>query len=263
LRFIITFLVVFSLATQGVISQSSQENPKREHSEIEESCFAKKLKSRQTWEYIVNIPGRILFFPFWLFDKALEPVLSLVGVFPQVTSKLAQILISADGRRGVLPTISDRTGHGIKFFQKDLINPGSDFDITARVGMRWRQFFRIRMQRLKWSGSFQSSFHAHYLHLPTERYYGIGNDTIKDNVRDFAFTQLSFRTSFGMKLNERTNVAAVFGLDENKISKGRDPKIESIKDLPLDEKQKIPGLSDRIALFNLQVQLLILLLSTT
>ncbi len=61
-------------------------------------------------------PVKILFIPFWLVDQALKPFLSLVGVAPQVTSKLARMLVSADGKRGILHSTSDMTGMGIKFF---------------------------------------------------------------------------------------------------------------------------------------------------
>jgi len=148
---LLIFLCLFILSLQPALGSSAQEPDEKEEKgdkKSSETEYPEKLKSEETWETLINIPGKILFIPFWLMDKALAPILSWVGVAPQVTSKIARLLVSADGKRGLLPSTSDRTGFGLKFFQKDLITPGSHLDLTVRAGISWRQFCRLRLNRI-------------------------------------------------------------------------------------------------------------------
>jgi outer membrane protein assembly factor BamA len=252
------FLCLFMFSFQPTLECSYQEdieNKEKEKKETDESDFHAKLKGEKTWETIINIPGRILFIPFWLLDQTLKPFLSLVGVAPQVTSKLARMLVSADGKRGLLPSTSDRTGLGIKFFQKDLVHPGSSLDLTARVGMEWRQLYRLRLRDFHLGGPLVTDFYAHYLYLPTERFFGIGNDSRQANESNFAHRQIMASAFFGSRLSQSTKLGFVFGLARNSISEGQDSDDISTTDLPPDARKEIPGLDEKINFYLLQFSL--------
>jgi len=240
---------------QPLLGQTSQEDPEKKENTSNESDFPKKLKSKKTWEYIVDFPGRVLYLPFWLLDKGAKPIFSLVGAAPVTYSKLARILISADGRRGILPSYSPRTGGGLKFFLKDLTNPGSKLNITANLGLRWRQYYKIQLKRFQLGGPFRSDFSAQYLYFPDEPFYGIGNNSSKGDKTNFAQKQAAARATLGVDLGRKTIVAATFGFENNIISKGKNPHIKSITALSPEEKEYISGLSDEISMFSLQFQL--------
>lgn len=255
---LLIFLCFIMLSLQpslGYTSQERNEKEEKEDKEIPEPEFPEKLKSKETWEILINIPGKILFVPFWLLDQALKPLLSLVGVAPQVTSKLARMLVSADGKRGLLPSTSDRTGVGIKFFQKDLVHPGSSLDLTARVGMEWRQLYRLRLRDFRLGGPFVTEFYAHYLYLPTERFFGIGNDSQKENESNFAYRQIMAYAFLGTYLGQSTKLGLVFGLARNSISEGQDSEDISTTDLPPEVRKEIPGLDKKINFYLLQFNL--------
>jgi len=247
---------MFSLQpTLGCPFPDNIESKEKDKEETDESDFHEKLKSAETWETIINIPGKILFIPFWLLDQVLKPFLSLVGVAPQVTSKLARMLVSADGKRGLLPSTSDRTGVGIKFFQKDLVHPGASIDLTARVGMEWRQLYRLRLRDFRLGGPFVTELYAHYLYLPTERFFGIGNDSRKVNESNFAHRQITANAFFGAYLSQSTKLGLVFGLARNSISEGQDSDDISTTDLPPEVREEIPGLDEKIILYLMQFNL--------
>ena len=252
--FLCLFMLIFQPAL-GCPSSEDTKNKEDEKDKMDESGFHEKLKSEETWETLINIPGKILFIPFWLLDQALKPFLSLIGVAPQVTSKLARLLVSADGKRGLLPSTSDRTGAGVKFFQKDLVHPGSFLDLTARVGMQRRQLYRLRLRDFRLGGPIVTEFYVHYLYLPTERFFGLGNDSRKLDESNYAHSQITANAFLGTRLSQSTKLGLVFGLAQNSISEGRDPDDISTTDLPPEVKEKIPGLDEKISFYLLQFSL--------
>lgn len=263
-RLLATSLVLICLLFinfQPLLGQNSHEEQEEKKEEKEKTPqekteYPKKLKSKKTWEYIVNFPGRILFLPFWLLDQAMKPVLSLVGIAPQVKSKLAKFLISADGRRGVLPTYQPRTGAGLKFFLKDFPNPDSRLTLSSRFWLRWRQDYSLRLQRLSLGGPIVSDIWICYRYFPDEDFFGIGNDSKLEERKNFSIRQFIAQASFGLDIKQKTNLSAILGFDKNSISGGMNPDIESIMDLPTHEKDFIPGLYDHPAFLSLHFQLL-------
>lgn len=254
---VILLLVCFSLLNihQPLLGQTSKEESEKKEKTTDESDFPKKLKSKETWEYIIDLPGKILYLPFWLLNEAAKPICSLVGVAPDVYSKLARILISADGRRGLMPSYNPRHGGGVKFFLKDLTNPGSKLDITAKLGLRWRQYYRIQLRRFQLGKGLKSDFSVYYHYFPDEPFFGIGNSTFRKDKTNFGHRQAAAFGTLGVDLDSKTRVTATFGFENNNISKGKAPDTESTTELPLEAKKHIPGLSDQVNLFNLQFQL--------
>ena len=158
LPFFVCLLIMMGIVLNSfpLIAQEKEEN--------EDSEFPPKMKSKEKWEQIVNVPGTILALPFWLLEESISPVLDLV-LEQKLVAKVKDFLRTDDGLRGVYPTYESQIGGGVKFFQKDLLNQDSKLDLIATVGLRWRQYYRIHLKRVKLSRSLTSAFSVHYFLL--------------------------------------------------------------------------------------------------
>jgi len=84
------------------------------------------------------------------------------------------------------------------------------------------------------------------MYLPTERFYGIGNDSQKENESNFSHLQIMAEAFLGTYLGQSTKSGLVFGLARNIISEGKRSGVISTTDLRPDVKEKIPGLDEKI-----------------
>ncbi len=220
----------------------------------EDSQNTKKMRGKRAWEYLVNAPGIVLSLPFWLLEAGITPVFDLV-LEKKIIAKTVDFLTSDDGRRGVFPVYASRTGGGLKFFQKDLIVPGSKLDIIGTIGLRNRQLYQIHFKRLKLSGPFTSAFSVLYKNLSDEPFFGIGNDSNMDNKSNFAHKQVSAQATLGADLAPRTYFTTTIGWDQNDILEGHNKTLPSTTDSPLEEQVKIPGLFGEVSVFRIQTLL--------
>lgn len=219
-----------------------------------DSEVPKKMRGKRAWEYFVNAPGIVLSLPFWLLEAAVTPVFDLV-LEKKIIAKTVDFLTSDDGRRGVFPVYASRTGGGLKFFQKDLIVPGSKLDIIGTVGLRNRQLYQIHFKRLKLGGPFTSAYSILYKNLSDEPFFGIGNDSNLDDKSNFAHKQVSAQATLGADLTTRTYLTTTIGLDQNDIYEGRNRTLPSTTDLPQEEQVNIPGLAEEVSVFRIQALL--------
>jgi hypothetical protein len=217
----------------------------------DDSAFPPKMKSKETWENILNVPGTILAFPFWLLEESISPALDLV-LEKKLVAKVKDFLKTDDGLRGVYPTYESQIGGGIKLFQKDLLNQGSKLDLIATVGLRWRQYYQIHLKRVKLSRSLTSAFSVHYLNFTDEPFFEIGNNNDIDSKSNYAHKQASAEITIGADLPFKSYLTTNIGFDYNRIRDGRNNTIPSTKDRSALEKELIPGLTDEVRMFRLQ-----------
>ncbi|UCE67087.1 MAG: BamA/TamA family outer membrane protein [Candidatus Zixiibacteriota bacterium] len=208
--------------------------------------YPQKIPSRTTWEKIVSFPGAVIFVPFKIIYMTSKIAFDIDYEVPYF-SKIADLMVSNDGRRSLLPTYGSRRGGGLKYKHKGLISERSVFDITSTIWMRNRSMQRIRFRDLDLHGGVVTAgFNAEYFLLPDERFYGIGMDSEKNGKTNFAWEKISFNFSIGKRFFERLNFKGVFAYQRNNILPGRDNTIPSTTDIYDDI--SLPGLETGIEL---------------
>jgi hypothetical protein len=79
-------------------------------------------------------------------------------------------------------------------------------------------------------GVFKTSFNAHYAHADKVRFYGIGNDSLEDNLTRFTYKPLTFSANERIELTDWFAIGG--GIDylllENDRGEGTDPSIEEL-----------------------------------
>lgn len=251
---IFILLGIFSLPT-SLEGQETKENNDKSRSENIPKKPPKKLKAYETWENVINIPGQILYLPFRLIYSGVKPVISFAEK-SEVSARIMDFFSSDDGKRAAYPTYYSRTGGGLKFYQKDLVNPGSKLSLSTTIGLHWRQLYRVRLRQLDLGKNLTADFTAQYRFLSDENFFGLGNDALKADESNFALKQASFVSGLGMDLGEKAYLGTIFTLDLNEISKGRDRRTPSTTWLPAEQQEHIPGLNESIDLWNLNLQFL-------
>lgn len=248
------FICIISGTSSPLSGQVSKKNPEKEEKPSNRTKYPKKLKSKKTWEQIIDIPGKILYIPFLLLDEISKPVFSLVGVAPVAYSKLVRLLISKDGKRGLLPSLSPRKGGGITLFQKDISQKGANLNISTRIGLRWRQYYELELDRVHITGPIYTNLKLFSLNYPDETYYGMGNGSKKDNKTTFAQKQAGALLTLQADLGHRTEITTLFGYDSTAISDGNKPDVSPISELPQWEIDNLPEIQKRVGLMSLQMQ---------
>jgi hypothetical protein len=208
--------------------------------------YPKKIPSRATWEKIVSFPGAIVFFPFKVIYIATEAAFELDYEVPYV-SWVADIMVSDNGRRSLLPTYGSLRGGGLKYKHKGLISENSIFDITSTIWLKNRSMQRIRIRDLDLAGGAATAgLKAEYLILPDERFYGTGMNSEKEGKTNFAWEKISLDLSLGRKFSQKVKADLVFTYQRNNILPGRENSIPSTTDIYDDI--SIPGLETGIEL---------------
>jgi len=226
---------------------SEQQKP------AEKKEYPKKLEAKETWEKIVNIPAQILYFPIWLFFTGVKSAIAF-GERTELVAKVLDFLESDDGRRVIYPTYTSRTGGGPKLYYKDLITPGSEFKLSATVGLRWRQKYKFAFETLRIRGPFTLDIMAQYRNLTDENFFGIGNRSYYDDETSFSWRQTTIQSTLNLELGSRSNIKATLGFDRNSITDGKDPNVPSTLSLPLGLKDGIPALETSTDLIHAHLQ---------
>jgi len=220
---------ILLLAFQGVVTAQQGEGVRADTTLVTRG----RMRSRALWEEIVYLPGQIVFFPL---EYALKGVGMTIGYVDdtKLIPKIEDFLTSDDGRRGVEPTYSGRTGGGIQFYQKGLFGAPSDrniLELTATGGSRGRQRYQCALEEIRFAGGLiWSDLLLRYRKLPTESFFGIGPETRREDKTKFAQTQTSAEVSFGVHLGLDLALEAQAGYDKVEIADGDDPDLPSTTD---------------------------------
>ncbi len=216
------FLLVISLFSQTFAQEKNPENDGNTE-------YPEKRKGRETWEYIVNIPGYICLLPVWALDAALVPV-SYAITETKVIEKTVDFLTSDDGKRGVFPTYEARTGAGLNFYQKGLIQEGTDLQITATVWASARQSFQLYFNDLKLIGPVNTSLSAMFFKYTDEPFFGIGNNLDYDFESHFLLKQYQANIEFGIDLGKNNAITFHSGWEHNQVSEEDNDNYEKGED---------------------------------
>jgi len=245
-RFSIFPLILVILLFLGNSSAYSQDadTDSGEDSTGTTIIYPEKIPSNKTWEKIVSFPGAVVFFPFKIVFRGAEAAFDVDYEVPYA-SWVADMAVSDDGRRSLLPTYGSRRGGGLKYKHNGLISENSVFDITSTIWFKNRTMQRIRIRDLDLPGGIAAAgLKAAYLVLPDERFYGIGMDSEKEGKTNFAWEQFSLDFSLGRKFSRKLKTDVIFTYQRNNILPGRDNSIPSTIDLY--DNNSLPGLETGI-----------------
>ncbi len=249
LKIVVAALLILALLIpQSLLAQSSQESGSSEAGQSKEEVYPKKVQPRAAWEYIVNIPGYILYFPFWLIYSAAMPIIGWVEK-SNVMPRVQDFLESDDGKRVAYPTGETQYGMGVTYQQKDLFSPNCTLTATGMVGLNWRRMLQFELSRYRLGGPFTFNLGAQYLMLTDANFYGIGNDSLKENRHTFAHRQPGVWLGGGLDLGKKLTLLVTFRAEANSISAGRSSRYDSITDLSPELLEYLPGFYDKADFF--------------
>ena len=257
LFFSLTFIAIYLLVSINppALSARQAEQLERKTSEQQQKKDSpKKLKSRLAWENIINIPGAIALFPFWLVYSGIKPVINFLET-SKLILQIEDFLVSNDGRRVTYPTSRSRTGLGLKFTYSDLISRGDTLDLTATMGYRWSQYYGLSLQRIRLGGQWRMTMGFSHQYLSAENFFGLGNDSPSANRTTYSLRQSNGRISVYAEPNMLLSFGGTLGLENGSVGKGRHPGYPSTNSLPDDITDEIPGLLDDCSLASLNFHL--------
>jgi hypothetical protein len=249
---VVVILVLVLLFPQSLAAQQKQTEKSDE--ETTEPVYPKKVRSRATWEYIVNIPGYILYFPFWLVYSIVMPILGWVersNIIPRIND----FLTSDDGNRKTFPIFESQYGLGLIYSHKNLFKPGCELEMTGMMGLWWRRYFSAELTSYRLGGPLVAGVGGRYQLWTDTTFFGIGNDSSKDDRSNFAHRQPAFWGSLGLDLGPKTKSVLAFRFEKNSVSEGRNPNIPSTTDWPDRTGQVLPGLESRVDFFTIDLDL--------
>ena len=233
----------FGLASH-VFAQSSPEQATTTAKESAKKQEAKeKIGSKSTWEHVVSFPGQLLFFPIDLFLKISEKAIVYVDE-TKLIPKTIDLLTSDDGRFGVLPTYSSRTGYGLEYFHKDLLTPESKLTIGASAGFEAQQKYSLKMKRIQLGTSpVISGFRIQYQKLTSEDFFFNNLATPDTNESSFGWEQFEAAATVGLKFSEKIEFDADIGYEQNEIIPAREATDRSTS--ALFDEATLPGVREQ------------------
>ncbi len=249
---IVVALVLVFLFPQGLAAQQTQAEELE--TETSEPVYSKKVRSRATWEYIVNIPGYILYFPFWLVYSATMPILGWVDR-SNIAPRINDFLTSDDGNRKAFPIYETQYGLGLTYSHNNLFHPGCELEMTGMMGLWWRRYFSAELTSFRLGGPVLAGAGAQYLLLTDTAFFGIGNDSSKDDRTNFAHRQPAVWGSIGLDLGQKLKSVLAFRYEKNSVSEGRNTNFLSTTDWPDQTGQVLPALESNVDFFTIDLDL--------
>lgn len=252
------FLIgAFLLALVPSFIFASGENETKGERADSISVLRAKYRGRTTAEQLVSIPGYIVYAPLkvvfeiqkFLIQQAFETRLT-EGNF---IVKVADIFVSDDGKRGILPTYSSSSGGGLKFYQKGLFTPNSKLSLSATAGLRERQQYQLKFKNLEFGQRVNSQLLIKYHFQSDESFYGIGSRTREEDRTNFANEFVTAEVNIGVKLSRTNGIGIMAGFDRNDISRGRNKRYPSTT--VVASFASLPGLATEVQLGRLQMEI--------
>ncbi len=244
---ILAFLLPQNLAAQQAQAQESE-------TDTAEPVYPEKVRSRSTWEYIVNIPGYILYFPFWLVYTTVSPVLGWVDR-SNIVPRINDFLISDDGYRKAFPIYETQYGLGFTYSHINLFNPGCELDLTGMMGLWWRRYFAAELTSYRLGGPLVAGAGVRYLLWTDAAFFGIGNDSRKEDRTNYAHRQPSVWGNLGLDWGPKLNGRLAFRFEKNSVSEGRNTHYPSSSDWPEMSGQALPALESKVEFFTIDLNL--------
>lgn len=251
----ITFLVmsaaVLAPAAEAVLPMASAAADSTAVVADSTEAFPEKMKARETWENVVSVPGAILYAPFWLTFKIVEQGIAIQSRY-RIANRVAALVISSDGSRGLIPVYSSRGGLGLNFFKKHIPNEAARFNLAASWGLRGRSLYQARIRRLE-AGPLSFGGQLIYRNMPDERFYGFGSNTQESDETNYQIKTATAEGAIAKWFSPKLVVGVIAGVDNSRTGPGKADTSPSTTDVYGDS---LPGLGDDITVARLMVGLI-------
>ena len=246
----ISFGVLLFVSLQQMHAQSAVNPSVKDELPDSVKVLRKKYGSKKTWEHLVSFPGTLVSLPLVFFLKGQEKVVGYVYEH-KVIPKAKDSLTSADGRRGIMPRYTSRSGYGIKFFQRELISPESKLTLTITGTIHRRQSYRLWLQNVQFFGGILfSDFLIRYRFMPGENFFGIGPNSQKDARTNYDHELFFTEAMLGIRPTETFSIFTLLGYDHNDIHEGSDDEHPSTTEFFTEE--TLPGLESIVKMAHFQ-----------
>ena len=213
------------LSAQTTPQDTTQNDP------ASQQKYPERRNSSKTWEQIVSFPGMVVFFPLKIVLKGMGGTAGLIGN-TQIIKHVQNFFTFDNELKKIRLSYSSRSGAGIKLYQKNLFNEGSRLGFYASAGLRSRQDYRLAFEGVRiFNNSIRSDFSIRYRMLPDEKFYGIGPETKKDDLSNYAFEQSNIHVGLHAQLSTKMAIGALLSLEQNNIHKGKSPSSPSTTEL--------------------------------
>ena len=205
---------------------------------------------KENWEFFLSAPGTFLSTPLVLVSKFTEDAVGYI--FERKTiPKIKAFITSDDGKRGCVPKYSDRSGFGLKIYQHDILNPESELTLTAQLGFKKRQRYRVELKRMNFfNGPLLTDFTAQYRYLPNEAFYGIGPETTVGDKTAYEREWFDIWLNSSILKTKKLTFHTRLGFEVNSIFAGQTSEYPSITDEYNSE--TLPGLETGVKLARIQ-----------
>ncbi len=246
--------LIFSVVSTAFSMDASAQNETVYKARIDSAeVLRKRYRNTEAWEYVVDAPGTLIYFPFKVVFKGTEKVVGFSEEYRLMT-RLRELMVSDDGLKGVVPTYSSRSGGGAQLFLKDIHNIESRIKLTGTAGLRSRQQFELKIQHFKiLDKRLSTDLLIRYRLMPDEEFFGIGTNTKKDERTVFSHEQSVAEMRIGSDTRNRFSFSIAAGFEINSVFNGKNPEYRSIyEDYNADI---LPGLESEIKLSRIELQL--------
>jgi len=211
----ILFIFWFILLLHSSLLSDTRSDSLEQVIQAEETRSLYKQKS--FFDKAISFPGKVIFFPFDLVFSGISYGIYTVDE-SKIIPKTRDFLISEDGKREVRPTYISRIGAGLKYYQREILNPESRLLLLATYGLHHRQRYGIALERVVLSDLFYySNYRALYEKLTTESFFGIGPNTEKNTKSNYTREMFGADIAVGMDLAKRFTLQALGGFELNNI----------------------------------------------
>ena len=245
--FLISFLIIFTELSAQTLSKISNTPQSVDSVEI----YRSQYKGKETWERIVSFPGTAVSMPLVLFFKMQEQIVGYVYE-NKLIPKTIDFFTSVDEQRGIEPTYSSRSGGGIKFFQKGILNPEFKLSLKASGSFYGRQHYQMEFKRLAlYRDLLKFRIMGEYRYLLGEAFYGIGPKTRSGNRTDYDHELFAAESDFGIQLGKKLMLITQVGIDHHNIFGHSGSVRPSIKELYNED--ALPGLESGVQISRFQV----------
>ena len=251
--FILSLFCICTLQWQFAVPLRAQtDSTNTDKKIIIKETYPDKLCGRQTWEKIVSFPGALVFFPVKMVFNGIGTTGGLVYK-SKIIDRIQDILTFDNEQIKIRPMYSSRSGAGLKFYQKNLINEGSRLGIYTAMWLRSRQDHKFAFEGIHlFRRSIRSDFFIRYRQLPDERFYGFGPESKKDNISNYAFEQTHIQIKLHTELSQKIHLGVLLNLEQNNIHGGKAPSVPSTTDLYKSE--HLPGMETNVKMFGSTIE---------
>ncbi|MBD3168598.1 MAG: BamA/TamA family outer membrane protein [candidate division Zixibacteria bacterium] len=217
-------LILFNGAVQPAFAQQqvSGSETDTDSGENDEDKYPERMSGRETWEYILYIPGYIIFFPLEMVFAGGEWVAGKIST-PSTTPWFIDILATDDGKRALVPTYTERIGGGFKLYQIGWFGEESKAQVKATIGFNYRQQYQVYLKRLSIvEDMLYLRVESAYQLFADEPFYGVGPNTPREAESNYAHERIYARIELTGQISPKFDIMAEARFERNNILPGKD-----------------------------------------